>query len=155
MYIMRKMNREKRAATDAERAALLADGYRDVTPPALYEDAPIEKEAPVIMREPVKKEKLPAGKNPDKVRDPIKKAKTADTKQKRSVEADRAAGQESVEAEGSTGTGSVDPMQKETVKTEPAPGAQQPVGETGPAQEQPTETTDSVQPFPETSQNPQ
>ena len=29
MYIMRKMNREKKAATEAERAALLADGYRE------------------------------------------------------------------------------------------------------------------------------
>ena len=155
MYIMRKMNREKKAATDSERAALLADGYRDVILPASHEDMSAEKEDPVVMREPVKKEKLPAGKNPDKAQDPIKKAKTADTKQKKSVEAGRAADQEPVEAEGSTEPESADPMQKETVKTEPAPGAQQPVGETGPAQEQPTETTDSVQPFPKASQNPQ
>lgn len=32
MYIMKNMNREKKAATEAERDALLLEGYIDVTP---------------------------------------------------------------------------------------------------------------------------
>lgn len=89
MYIMRKMNREKKAATDAGRAALLADGYRDVTPPALHENTPAEAETPV------KPGKVTAGKN----QDPIKKSKAADIRQKKTVPAAGSSDQGMVETE--------------------------------------------------------
>lgn len=156
MYIMRKMNQEKKAATDAERAALLAAGYMDVTPAALHEDMSAEKEDPVI-RKPVKKEIVPAGKNLDKARDSIKKTKTADTKQKKSVEAVGPADQRPVETEDSKEPESAeaeDSMLKETIEATVTPGEQQSVGAAGSAQEQSKELTDSVQQSPEASQNP-
>lgn len=151
MYIMRKMNREKKAATDAERVALLADGYRDVTPSALHEDAPAEKEAPV------KTGKVPVGKNQDKARDSIKKSKPADTGQKKPVAAADSSVQGTVETENSRAPETTEVSeytQKETVEGATVPKTQQSVESVGSAQEQSTESTDSVQPSPEASQNP-
>lgn len=89
MYIMRKMNREKKASTDAERASLLADGYKDITPDTQHENVPVKKENPVI-REPVKKVKESAGKSAVIIREPVKKTKEAvkktETEQQNPVE---------------------------------------------------------------------
>lgn len=134
MYIMRKMNREKKAATETERAALLADGYRDMTPPPLHGDLPAGKGDPVL-REPEKKEKMPVGKKPDKTRSPVKKVKAADTKQ-----------EESAKASGSD--------RQEAVEKADVPEAQLSAETGAPAQEQPAELTESGQQSPEGTQNP-
>lgn len=119
MYMMRKMNREKKAATDAERAALLADGYRDVTPPALHENAPAGTVAPVNPG------KVPAGED----QDPIKKLKAADTRQKKTVSAAGPPDQGMAETEKSKileNTGSSESTQKESVEEAAGPVQEQP-----------------------------
>ena len=50
MYIMKKMNREKKAATEEERNALLLAGYVDVTP-AKKEESETSKEAETPVEE--------------------------------------------------------------------------------------------------------
>lgn len=137
MYIMRKMNREKKAATDAERAALLADGYRDVTPPALHEDASVETEASV------KPGKVPAGRNQDKAHDPIKKSKAADTRQK-NVAAAGLSVQGTVETQKSEGpktTEVSESTQKESVSGAAVHETQQSVEAVGSIQDQPPVTS--------------
>lgn len=143
MYIMRKMNREKKAATDAGRAALLADGYRDVTPAVLRENVPSGKGDPAIQ-EPAKKEKVSAEKTP------AKKEKAADTKQK------KPAGQGAAEKEnpripeaGET----TESMQKETIEAA-VQETKQSAEADSPAQEQPAEQAGSMQQLPEAPQNP-
>ncbi|MDE5698160.1 MAG: hypothetical protein K2I96_12250 [Lachnospiraceae bacterium] len=156
MYIMRKMNREKKAATEAERAALLADGYRDMTPPPLHGDLPAGEGDPVL-REPEKKEKKPVGKNPDKTRSPVKKVKAADTKQEEPAKVSGSDRQEPVEKEGSIVPDSAeaaDPVQKENIREAAAPEAQLSAETDGPVQEQPAGQTDSAQQPPEETQNP-
>lgn len=73
MYIMRKLNREKKALTDAQRAALLAEGYQDITP-VQQEDLSSIKEDSVVNK-PVKKEKAPGRKTTDKIHESVKKEK--------------------------------------------------------------------------------
>ncbi|HBV83918.1 MAG TPA: hypothetical protein DEB74_14255 [Lachnospiraceae bacterium] len=73
MYIMRKLNREKKALTDVQRAALLAEGYQDITP-VQQEDLSSIKEDSAVSK-PVKKEKTPGRKITDKVHESVKKAK--------------------------------------------------------------------------------
>lgn len=143
MYIMRKMNREKKAATDAGRAALLADGYRDVTPQALHEDTPDKKED-AVMQKTEKKGKVPAGKNPDKARD-SKKAQTAGTADYRPLEKDSRV-MESTEA--------ADSMQQGNPDAAAVPETQQSEGAAVSAQEQSAKPADSTQQSPEASQNP-
>lgn len=134
MYIMRKMNREKKAATEAERAALLADGYRDMTP-ARHEGLSAGREDPVL-RDPEKKEKMPAA----------KKMKPADTKRKETAKASKSDGQKRAEA--------ADPVQKEATGEPAAPEVQPPAATDIPVQEQPAGLTESTQQTPEGTQDP-
>lgn len=143
MYVMRKMNREKKAATDAARAALLADGYRDVTPAVLRENVSSGKGDPAVQ-EPAEKEKVSAGKKP------VKKEKEADTKQ------NKPAGQEAAEKESSRmpeAAETTESMQKETIVAA-VQETKQPAEAASPAQEQPAEQAGSMQQLPEAPQNP-
>jgi hypothetical protein len=135
MYIMRKMNREKKAATEAERAVLLADGYRDMTPPARHEGLSDGREDPVL-RHTEKNEKMPAN----------KKAKAADTKQKKPAKASGSDGQEPAEA--------AYPVQKETAGETAAPEVQPSAAADIPVQEQPVGLTESAQQSQEGAQDP-
>lgn len=133
MYIMRKMNWEKKAATDAERAALLADGYRDVTPPALHEDASVETESSV------KPGKVPAGRNQDKAQVPIKKLKAADTRQKKTMAASGLSAQSAAETEKSEVSETTEvseSIQKESVSGAAAHETQQSAEAVGSTQDQ-------------------
>ncbi len=134
MYIMRKMNREKKAATEAERAALLADGYRDMTP-VRHEGLSAGREYP-ILRDTEKKEKMPAA----------KKMKTADMKRKETAKASGSDGQEPAEA--------ADPVQKETAGETAVPEVQPPAATDIPVQEQPAGLTESAQQSREGAQDP-
>lgn len=156
MYIMRKMNREKKAATEAERAALLADGYRDMTPPARHEGLSAGREDPVL-RDTEKKEKMPAGKKPDKTRSPVKKVKSVDARQEEPAEVSGSDGQDPVEKENSIVPDSAeaaDPVQKENIREAAAPEAQLSVETDIPVQEQPAGLTESAQQPPEGTQDP-
>ena len=66
MYIMKKMNREKKAATEEERNLLLLAGYVDVTPvkkeestPETFKEAetPVEEQAVELSDTDVKEKK--------------------------------------------------------------------------------------------------
>lgn len=66
MYIMKKMNREKKAATEEERNVLLLVGYVDVTPVKKEEstpetskeaETPVEEQAEELSDTDVKEEK--------------------------------------------------------------------------------------------------
>ncbi len=135
MYIMRKMNREKKAATEAERAALLADGYRDMTPPVRHEGLSAGREYPVLW-DTEKKEKKPAA----------KKMKTADTKQKETAKASGSDGQKRAEA--------ADPVQKEATGEPAALEVQPPAATDIPVQEQPAGLTESARQSQEGAQDP-
>lgn len=130
MYIMRKMNREKKAATEAERAALLADGYRDMALPVRHEGLSAVKE------DPEKKEKMPVN----------KKAKTADTKQKKTAKTSGSDGQEPAET--------ADPVQEETTGETAVHEVQPPAGTDIPVQEQPARLTEPTQQLLEGTQDP-
>lgn len=61
MYIMKKMNREKKAATEEERNLLLLAGYVDVTPvkneTSKEAETPVEEQAEELSDTDVKEEK--------------------------------------------------------------------------------------------------